>query len=180
MSVLDYVTSFIDGRVRLRHPALKDAATAEFISGIVGSVEGITNVQTNPVTGSLLIFYDPAKLSREQLLELAEQGVAFLPGADAETDGGFGKAESCEDRDEGEAPGKPCALSRLAQKAPVDEVLQFITGRGATKFVNRTMLVALLASLAALPLGNRAIHSAAGGVMVGGVIQHLLAHRKSL
>ena len=27
MSVLDHITSFVDGRVRLRHPALKDAAT---------------------------------------------------------------------------------------------------------------------------------------------------------
>ena len=59
-------------------------------------------------------------------------------------------------------------------------MLQLLTGRGATKFVTRAMLVSLIASLAALPLGNRAVHTAAGGVFVGGVLQHLIAHRKTL
>ena len=37
-SVLDCITSFVDGRVRLRHPALKDAATAELVRSVVGEV----------------------------------------------------------------------------------------------------------------------------------------------
>ena len=84
MSVLDHITSFVDGRVRLRHPALKDAATAELVCSVVGAVDGISAVQSNPRTGSLLIYYDAEKLTREQLLELAEQGAAFIPGMDGE------------------------------------------------------------------------------------------------
>ena len=73
VSVADCVTSFIDGRVRLRHPALRDAATADMAAAVIGGVEGVESVRVNPLTGSLLIFYDAETLSRERLLELAEQ-----------------------------------------------------------------------------------------------------------
>ncbi len=172
MSIADCITSFVDGRVRLRHPALKDRATAELITTVVEGVEGITAVQSNPLTGSLLIYYDAEKLSREQLLELAEQGAMFIPGLNEED----APADETAEGAEGEAaPRKACKVC-----APVDDVLQLLTGRGTTKFVNRAMLVSLIASLAALPLGNRTVHTAAGGVFVGGVLQHLIAHRKAL
>ena len=169
MSVLDHITSFVDGRVRLRHPALKDAATAELVCSVVGAVDGITSVQSNPRTGSLLIFYDAEKLSREQLLELAEQGAAFMPGMNGE-----GAPTEAAERAEGEKR-KPCKLC-----APVDELLGFLTKRSTTRFIDRAMLVSLMASLVSLPLGNRTVHTAAGGVFVGGLLQHLLAHRKAL
>ncbi len=169
MSIVDCITSFVDGRVRLRHPALKDKATAELVCTVVGGVDGITAVQANPVTGSLLIYYDAEKLTREQLLELAEQGAAFIPGLNEE------EAPAAETAEGEAAPRKACKVC-----APVDEVIQLLTGRGTTKFVNRAMLVSLIASLAALPLGNRAVHTAAGGVFVSGVLQHLIAHRKAL
>lgn len=160
MTVLDCITSFVDGRVRLRHPALKDQATLELVSGVIGGVEGVTAVQTNPVTGSMLIFYDPDKLSREDLLAMAEQGAQFFPEL------------------QGDAPeSQPHAPAGLS---PCDELLQLLGGRQVTKFVNRGMLVALAASLAGLPLGNKLLHTAAGGAFVGGMLQHLLAHRKSL
>ena len=169
MSIVDCITRFVDGRVRLRHPALKDKATAELVCTVVGGVEGITAVQANPLTGSLLIYYDAEKLTREQLLELAEQGAAFIPGLNEE------EAPAAETAEGEAAPRKACKIC-----APVDEVLQLLTGRGTTKFIDRAMLVSLIASLAALPLGNRSVHTAAGGVFVGGLLQHLLAHRKAL
>ena len=169
MSVLDHIASFVDGRVRLRHPALKDAATAELVCSVVGAVDGITSVQSNPRTGSLLIFYDAEKLSREQLLELAEQGAAFMPGMNGEG----APAEAAE-----RAEGEKCKACKLC--APVDELLGFLTKRSTTRFIDRAMLVSLMASLVSLPLGNRTVHTAAGGVFVGGLLQHLLAHRKAL
>ena len=167
MSVTDCITSFVDGRVRLRHPALKDGATAELVCSVVGGVEGILAVQANPVTGSLLIYYDTEKLSREQLLELAEQGAAFVPGMNESAVSAEGRAEM--------PSGRACKAC-----APVDELLGFLTRRSTTKFIDRAMLVSLIASLAALPLGSRAVHTAAGGVFVSGLLQHLLAHRKAL
>ena len=172
MSVIDCVTSFVDGRVRLRHPALKDKATAELVCTVVSGVDGITAVQANPVTGSLLIYYDAEKLTREQLIELAEQGTAFIPGMNGE-----GASAEAPEAVEGAEGGKRKACKACA---PVDELLGFLTRRSTTRFIDRAMLVSLIASLAALPLGNRTVHTAAGGVFVGGVLQHLLAHRKAL
>jgi len=168
MSVVDCITSFVDGRVRLRHPALKNKETSELIASFVGGVEGISAVQANPVTGSLLIYYDPEQLTREQLLALAEQGAAFIPGMNKESGEPAGNPD--------EAPSsQPCRAC-----APVDELLQLLSSRGTTKFVNRAMLVALAASLAGLPLGSRFLHTTAGGVFMGGMLQHLLTHRKAL
>lgn len=210
-SVLDCITSFVDGRVRLRHPALKDAATAELVRSVVGEVAGITSAQVNPVTGSLLIYYDPEMLSREQLLELAEQAAAFLPAVDetAQADAPAsetGRDESC---GTGGCCGKvvsgltnvlssvlpapvasgiadtlpkilPAVSGKAAELPPVDEALKLLTSRGLTTFVNRGMLAALGVTLAALPMRRMALHTIAGGILVGGVLQHLLAHRKAL
>lgn len=86
---LNCITSFIDGRVRLRHPALKHAETADLVAASLGAVDGVTEVKANHRTGSLLLFYDPEELSRERLRELAEQGAAVLvqtPSAGKERD----------------------------------------------------------------------------------------------
>ncbi len=73
------LTSFIDGRLRLRHPALKNPDTLALAESAARSLEGVQNVTGNPHTGSLLMTYDPAVLSRETLMETAERLRAFLP-----------------------------------------------------------------------------------------------------
>lgn len=78
-SVSRCITSFIDGRVRLRHHALKNPELAAVVQETAGSLEGVTSVTVNPVTGSLLLFYDPDRLSREQLLGMAAEWAALLP-----------------------------------------------------------------------------------------------------
>lgn len=52
-----YVRSFMDGRVRVRHPALRDAAIAG------------KDIELNPLSGSALILYDSARLSQDRLIE---------------------------------------------------------------------------------------------------------------
>ena len=53
------ITSFVDGRVRLRHPSLKRAEDAEQVRGFLASLPGILRVTVNSRTGSLLLEYDP-------------------------------------------------------------------------------------------------------------------------
>ena len=67
------ITSFVDGRVRLRHPSLKRAEDAEQVRGFLASLPGILRVTVNSRTGSLLLEYDPDQISREDLLALAGQ-----------------------------------------------------------------------------------------------------------
>ena len=79
ISVSDCVVSAVEGRVRLRHPALKHAATADMAAAVVVGVEGVTKASVNPVTGSLLIFYDSETLSRDKLMELTNQFYTLIP-----------------------------------------------------------------------------------------------------
>mgnify|MGYP003261822130 CR=1 FL=1 len=79
------VTSFMDGRARLRHPALKNAEQGERVRSLLASMPGMLNVTVNSRTGSLLLEYDPARISREDLLSLAGQWEAYVvqPDGDA-------------------------------------------------------------------------------------------------
>jgi hypothetical protein len=80
------VVHAIHGRVRLRVPELRsNAALAQRIGDRLSVVPGVRRVGANPVTGSLLVEYDPAALdlaeSRRALEELSgELGDTVLDG----------------------------------------------------------------------------------------------------
>ena len=59
------ITSFVGGRVRLRHPSLKRAEDAEQVRGFLASLPGMLRVTVNSRTGSLLLEYDPDQISRD-------------------------------------------------------------------------------------------------------------------
>lgn len=149
-SITACITSFIDGRVRLRHPALKDPSLAEAACSVLSGVEGVESVQANPVTGSLLMFYNPKKLSKEALLDLAKEGLALLP------------------KGEHKAPPKSSSL------------LNMMLSRNAARMVNRTMLISLLLCVASAFTGMPALHRTAGMAFALSSLQHMAAHRKAL
>lgn len=70
------ITSFYNGRARLRHPALRDRDRAENACALLDATPGMTCVTANPRTGSLLLQYDPAVLDAASLLQAAEQAAA--------------------------------------------------------------------------------------------------------
>ena len=76
------ITSFVDGRVRLRPPSLKRAEDAEQVRGFLVSLPGMLRVTVNSRTGSLLLEYDPDQISREDLLALAGQWADFASAQD--------------------------------------------------------------------------------------------------
>lgn len=67
------ITSFIDGRVRVRHSALKKAANAAKTHDALMRTPGVRKAEINTNTGSLLLEYDPKQLSRVELLQMAEK-----------------------------------------------------------------------------------------------------------
>ena len=152
LSVTDCITSFIDGRVRLRHEALKDPSTADIVTALLGGVDGVESVRANPLTGSLLIFYDAEKLSRETLLELARQGAALLPVKDGKKNGAEG----------------------------VRSLADMLLSRRASRLAGRVMLVSLPLSLAGAVSGMGALHRISGAVFTLASLQHMAAHRKML
>jgi hypothetical protein len=66
------IASFYDGRVRIRHDALKDSHNMAAVVAAIAGRDGVISHVVNPRTGSLLVHYDPQKFSREDLLAAAK------------------------------------------------------------------------------------------------------------
>uniref|UniRef100_I2Q2G8 HMA domain-containing protein n=1 Tax=Desulfovibrio sp. U5L TaxID=596152 RepID=I2Q2G8_9BACT len=69
------IASCIEGRLRLRHPALTDATLLREVAEQVAALPGITGVDANPRTGSLLVTHDDS-IATADLVALAEQYAA--------------------------------------------------------------------------------------------------------
>ena len=81
------IAHILPGRVRLRFKALKGCATtANNLQSHLGSVEGIRRVEINPLTGSLLLGYDPCSLRSPQFLDAFSEAWAELRAAVAAGD----------------------------------------------------------------------------------------------
>jgi len=72
------IVSFVPGRIRLRFRELKEIEAAESAKARIKETPGITKVDINRLTGSILIEYDPAVLSTEKLIEKGKQELAML------------------------------------------------------------------------------------------------------
>lgn len=68
------VLHFIPGRVRIRLHRLKGSpALAEEVRGRLSAIEGVRSVETNHVTGTVLLQYDPAGIQWESVLSVARE-----------------------------------------------------------------------------------------------------------
>ena len=86
------ITSFFPGRVRLRAPIFKESDLVEKARAILSKSDAVKNIETNPVTGSVLIEYNPAKVPMEKLLPMQD----FFANLAKEAQRFDGKAESRE------------------------------------------------------------------------------------
>ena len=66
------IASFFDGRVRIREKALKSPALMDMVQGVLRDQAGVLATSANLRTGSLLVHYDPRRISRETLLDAAQ------------------------------------------------------------------------------------------------------------
>lgn len=81
------VLHILPGRMRLRFKALKGRPdTASSLQSHLGALEGISRAEVNPVTGSLLLHYDPRILSSPAFLDAFSEAMGrafpgqFAPG----------------------------------------------------------------------------------------------------
>jgi hypothetical protein len=71
----------IPGRIRLRVPEVKgNLAKAREVEQQVGSLQVVRRIEVSPITGSVLVIYDP-----DDSAAIAELGRQFLPGLDLAT-----------------------------------------------------------------------------------------------
>lgn len=84
----------VPGRLRFRSAALKaDAHAGEVARARLSRIEGVTAVAANPITGSLLVEYNPATLAPADVVDaLANHG--YVAAAEEQSrDGGGGWAD---------------------------------------------------------------------------------------
>jgi copper chaperone CopZ len=67
------IVSFCHGRVRLRFKELKDNAVAALAQARIKETAGVTSVEINARTGSLLIEYDERVLPAQKLIETGKR-----------------------------------------------------------------------------------------------------------
>ncbi|MDO4936537.1 MAG: hypothetical protein Q4E62_01320 [Sutterellaceae bacterium] len=189
-SIDRYVTSLVNGRARVRHPALVglDDETVETLKQAAMGVEGVLDVAVNPRVGSLLVIWDPEVATVEDLKGALEFGLAML-----------GMDEVCEDAPEkGCACEKPCACKLTAKSlemavAPVAKLADVALDQAAKVVApnvknvrrarritqNRLMLAAGTASVASLAFKMQ-WHATLGWVFVAFMAAHLYQHRRVL
>lgn len=74
---MSHYVHHVPGRLRVKAPALKrNPARAAGVCAAVTAVPGVSSAEANPVTGSLLIAYDPLRVDPRRVLDrLAEDGL---------------------------------------------------------------------------------------------------------
>ena len=84
--LLKYVRSFVDGRVRIRHPALRHEGVLRLAREKMSAIDGVQAVDGNSVSGSVLITYDSGAIPRERLFAIGEAWALYLDAVGAERD----------------------------------------------------------------------------------------------
>jgi len=76
---MDYYYNYVPGRLRIETPFIhgnpQNAATFE---KSIHGLEGITSVETNPLTGSALMLFDEKKISHERIIDFLEKQGYFI------------------------------------------------------------------------------------------------------
>jgi hypothetical protein len=151
------IESFIDGRVRIRSAALRDTGTLAMVEGLIKDQEGILEVTGNPLTGSLLVCYDPDVIPRENLLAAAEMLREHL-----------GESPAPAVTEEGEGADDSCACAPLVSARPL---------------LSRSTEVALLAGLFGVTLAgilteNKRLHVVGGALFAALTAVHIYRRRR--
>ncbi len=84
--LLKYVRSFVDGRVRIRHPALRREPVLRLARQNMEAINGVHAVEGNSLSGSILITYDSKAIPRERLFAIGEAWAQYLDAVNAGKD----------------------------------------------------------------------------------------------
>ena len=170
------ITSFIPGRVRIRHARLKDPETAANIAALISSHPGVDKAVANPVTGGLLIEYDPAELdletARQALQTIDPDGADWLEEYEAASRGGQpAEAQPISlninlDADEGCGGRPPFPLQLRSMNKDAMEYL--------------AMTGAFVVCTGSAALRSKGWHIYSGLTLAGLTVQHIYKYRKRL
>ncbi len=161
----EYIVSFTEGRVRLRHPALKDAALGQEISTFLLEMNGILSLEHKALTGSLLIYYDAEHITQEEIYILLEQGEQWLK----------------ENAPQVEAPSASVTVQVQKSGAMVwHSPYKPLTKAQKRKLIHASMISTFMATLISGGVGNKKAHYMAGGAFALLTFAHLWRMRKAI
>lgn len=153
------IASSIPGRLRLRHPLLRDAARLARLSGDIRRWPQVGEVTANTRAGSLLVRYDAAALPESECRRRCTAAVAaLLPEPAAATRPPPGAADRIH-RSGRHTGGKRVRANRMAKAG---------------------MLLSLAASLGLAAMGARRLHVWTGLFFLHALGVHLWVHRRNL
>ncbi len=156
-----YIVSFADGRIRLRHPILHDADLGAEIAQFLQAIPGMEKIEHKALTGSLLIMYDPEQLSIEELQGLLAQGGEWLKENAPE----HALEESTEEVEKGSCVYFTLPSLSTAQKR---------------KALKRGMAFSMLLTLGSLVIGGSRLHVTAGTALALFALEHVWQRRRAL
>lgn len=152
------IASSIPGRLRLRDRALRNPARLEDLRRTVARWRGVEVAEANPLAGSLLLRYDPARLPQARI----EARIAQLAS----------KSAPVKSPAERPAPARHGGTPR----AHAGGTLRVRTNRWA----KRGMLLSLAISLLLAGAGRKRWHALAGGLFLASLAVHLWAQRRHI
>ena len=83
-SSVPYVIHAIDGRVRVRVPAVRgSSAMADAVTAQLSALDGVNRVHATPITGSVVVYYTRELTSSEAILAALRMAVPFSPNSDS-------------------------------------------------------------------------------------------------
>ncbi len=153
----NYITSFVEGRVRLRHPIFKDEQIFNQVQEFLQNIPGVESIKHSANAGSILLEYDADALDKNTLLELLKQGEQMLD---------FSAFEAA----------KPCTPVNCC----IRDYVSNMSTRDKRKVFNRTMAASLGVTAIAIGLGNKRIHVLAGSLFLALSAWHIKRMHKSL
>ncbi len=154
----EYIVSFIDGRVRLRHPILENTELGSEVSAFIRTIPGIEKVEHKALTGSLLIIYDPEQLHEEELTGLLAQGGEWLKE---------------------NAPEHAVAQEQVEKGSCIHFTLPSLGKAERRMLLKRGLAISMITTVASLAISSR-VHVIAGGVLALLALQHAWQRRRAL
>jgi hypothetical protein len=75
---MSYYMHSVPGRLRIKTPFIKGKEqAAKHVEKFFGQINGMLSIASNPVTGSIVINYDPGKVTPRMLLDVFESRGIF-------------------------------------------------------------------------------------------------------
>jgi copper chaperone CopZ len=91
---VEYYIHTVPGRLRLKSPFFKNVATHDDIKKMLASLSGIATTDFNAITGSIVVYYNPAQIKVNEIVNTFQRSGYYDPSKAITNDQYIQKATS--------------------------------------------------------------------------------------